>query len=147
MLYLPLAQHPSLRYFLMRTPIAAQSLTSSFVRLAGESDPRLPLSVARGRATNPRFRHSQRNWRNAGAYPDFRSKVCIGRSAIGAAIGLVLAAVLAIPLQGLLYATSRTDPSVYASVILLVLACTVLAAIVPATRAARIEPAEALRHE
>jgi putative ABC transport system permease protein len=69
------------------------------------------------------------------------------RSGIGIAIGLVLAALLAIPLQSLLYATSRAEPSVYASVIFLVLACTVLAAMVPAVRAARIEPAQALRHE
>jgi predicted permease len=66
---------------------------------------------------------------------------------IGIAIGVVLAALLSVPLKSLLYGTSQGEPIVYGGVIVLVLGFTLGAALVPAIRAARVAPATALRHE
>jgi len=67
--------------------------------------------------------------------------------AIGAAIGLTLTALSARWFSGLLFATSPFDPQTFALVIALMLACTALAALVPAIRAARMQPSTALRYE
>jgi putative ABC transport system permease protein len=67
--------------------------------------------------------------------------------AIGIGAGLVLAAGLAYELQSLLFNTSVFDAMTFVTVVVLLLACTVLAALVPAARAMRLEPAQALRYE
>jgi ABC-type antimicrobial peptide transport system permease subunit len=67
--------------------------------------------------------------------------------AIGGAIGAGLAMAGTIVLDGLLYAVSPLDPATYFLVFALVTAATLLASLVPALRAARIDPMAALRRE
>ena len=62
---------------------------------------------------------------------------------IGCAGALVLTRVLA----GLLFATSATDPLIFASVTLILVLAAVIASLIPAVRAIRIDPIAALRYE
>jgi predicted permease len=66
---------------------------------------------------------------------------------VGTGIGLALAFVATQPLAGLLYGTSASDPLTFAGVTLLLAAVAVAASLVPALRAARVDPAIALRYE
>jgi predicted permease len=66
---------------------------------------------------------------------------------IGLACGLPLAVAFTRALAGLLYGIGPFDPVVYVGVFLLVCAITLLAAWVPARRATRVNPIEALRAE
>lgn len=50
-------------------------------------------------------------------------------------------------LRGMLHGVSPTDPLTYIAISLLLAAAAFLASFVPARRATRIDPAEALRHE
>jgi len=67
--------------------------------------------------------------------------------ALGMAIGYVAALFLARLVASLLFGVSTTDPVTYAGVGGLLCAVGTLAAIVPALRAARVDPMVALRHE
>jgi putative ABC transport system permease protein len=67
--------------------------------------------------------------------------------ALGALIGLAVALGLSRFIAGLLYGVAPTDPATYALVGLCVVAVGVVAASIPALRAARIDPVEALRRE
>jgi putative ABC transport system permease protein len=69
------------------------------------------------------------------------------QGAVGIAIGLVLAALCTRLLSSLLFQTSPLDPLTYIAVIVLLIGCTVLAALMPALRATRVQPALALRYE
>jgi putative ABC transport system permease protein len=69
------------------------------------------------------------------------------QAAVGIALGLALAAGCTQLLQPLLFQTSAFDPLTYVAVIALMAACAVCAALVPAIRATRIQPANALRYE
>ncbi len=69
------------------------------------------------------------------------------QGALGVAIGLGLAALGTRMLGSLLFKTSTLDPMTYIGVVGLLLACTVLAAFVPAARATKVDPAAALRYE
>jgi len=66
---------------------------------------------------------------------------------IGVVLGLVAAAVATTLVRGLLFNTSATDPVVYGSLSLLLLAMAGLACYVPARRAMRVDPMTALRSE
>jgi putative ABC transport system permease protein len=66
---------------------------------------------------------------------------------IGVVLGLVAAAAATTLVRGLLFNTSATDPVVYGSLSLLLLAMAGLACYVPARRAMRIDPMTALRSE
>jgi predicted lysophospholipase L1 biosynthesis ABC-type transport system permease subunit len=66
---------------------------------------------------------------------------------VGLAIGLALALLLSQPLRGLLYGASPNLPVVFILVGLLISVVTLAAAWLPARRAARIDPVEALRAE
>jgi ABC-type antimicrobial peptide transport system permease subunit len=64
---------------------------------------------------------------------------------VGVALGLGAAYVAAPYLQDLLFETSPRDPTVFATVALVLLAVSVAASLVPALRATRIDPVTALK--
>ncbi len=66
-------------------------------------------------------------------------------SVIGLAIGVVLAAGAGRLLQSLLAGVNPRDPGVFAAATFLVVAMAVGGALVPARRAARIDPIDAIR--
>jgi predicted permease len=66
---------------------------------------------------------------------------------VGIGVGLVLAAVASYALRGLVFGVGAADPVTWTAVIGLVAAVTLLATWVPARRAARLSPTEALRGE
>lgn len=66
---------------------------------------------------------------------------------IGLGIGLVISLGIAHLLTRLLYRVSPTDPIVFISVILVIVGTATLACIIPARRAAKTIPTEALRYE
>jgi putative ABC transport system permease protein len=66
---------------------------------------------------------------------------------LGIAAGVVAALFLTALMQGLLYGVAPRDPATFAGAALLLLAIAVVASLVPALRAARVEPVEALRTE
>ncbi|HEY6400131.1 MAG TPA: FtsX-like permease family protein, partial [Blastocatellia bacterium] len=78
-------------------------------------------------------------------------KLVIGRGMrppmLGVAIGLAASAALARLLKGLLFEVSATDPLTFIGVALLLTSVTLLAALVPARRAMRVDPMIALRGE
>jgi ABC-type antimicrobial peptide transport system permease subunit len=67
--------------------------------------------------------------------------------AAGVVVGLLASLATARVVSGVLVGISATDPLVYGGVTLLLLAVAALANFVPARRAARLEPMEALRKE
>jgi predicted permease len=66
---------------------------------------------------------------------------------LGAVLGLVGAVGFAQALQGILYGVSVENPTYYIFVVSLILLAAVLASFLPARRAARIDPTDALRAE
>lgn len=67
-------------------------------------------------------------------------------AAIGIAIGLAAAPVATRTLSGLLYGVSPTDPLAFAVTGLALGAVAVLSALVPALRAARVQPAAVVKY-
>lgn len=65
----------------------------------------------------------------------------------GAAIGLLAALVVSHTMSGLLFGIRPTDPLTFFTVALLLLAVALLACFIPARRALRVDPMQALRHE
>lgn len=68
-------------------------------------------------------------------------------TAFGLLLGLALAVFLTQYLRTQVYLVSTTDPAVYGAVSALLLIVALLAVLLPARRAMRIDPAIALRHE
>jgi len=66
--------------------------------------------------------------------------------AIGVAIGLAASAGVSRVLSSLLYGVSSLDPVVFGGVALFLSAVALFAGYLPAQRASRIDPADALRH-
>lgn len=66
-------------------------------------------------------------------------------SIVGAAAGLVAALVLSRLIEGLLFGVAPTDAATYAATVLVVLGVTLATTSLPAARAARTDPARALR--
>jgi putative ABC transport system permease protein len=66
---------------------------------------------------------------------------------IGLAIGLALAVALSGAMSRLLYETSGTDPLTFGLVILVLGPVAILASYIPARRASRVEPVQALRYQ
>ena len=68
-------------------------------------------------------------------------------AALGLAVGLVVALATTHLLRKLLFGISTTDPVTFAAVVALVFGVALLASWIPAMRATRADPMEALRHE
>jgi ABC-type antimicrobial peptide transport system permease subunit len=66
---------------------------------------------------------------------------------VGLGVGLVIALVIGRFTASVLYGTSGTDPLTFAVVSVVLLATAAAAILVPAVRAARVEPTTALRYE
>ncbi|MEZ4416517.1 MAG: ABC transporter permease [Gemmatimonadota bacterium] len=71
----------------------------------------------------------------------------LGQIALGAGAGLVLAFLLARMLRILLFEVSPTDPAIFAAILLILTTTGVLASLVPARRASRVDPMVAFRYE
>ncbi len=71
----------------------------------------------------------------------------MGMTAVGLAIGGALAAFASRAITQLLYGVSRVDPVTYLGVVASLLLVALVACLIPAVRAARVDPAVALRHE
>ena len=86
-----------------------------------------------------------------GAQQSHVSKLFVGKALflalIGVGIGLFGALGLTRLLVSQLYGVSATDPTIFATVSLLLTGATLLASYIPARRAARVDPMVALRHE
>ena len=70
-----------------------------------------------------------------------------GLAALGAGIGVVGAMWLTRALQGMLYGVTTLDPVTYAAVPAILLGVAIIACIVPARRAAALDPVTALRDD
>jgi putative ABC transport system permease protein len=71
----------------------------------------------------------------------------IAQSLLGIAGGVVVAAIAANAIQTQLFRVSALDPFTFIATVALLIACTAIAAAVPAWRAMRIDPARTLRYE
>jgi putative ABC transport system permease protein len=68
-------------------------------------------------------------------------------TAVGLCAGLLLSGVVATVLANAFFGIRALDPVTYSGVLLMVAATTLVAYLVPAIRATRVQPAIALRHE
>lgn len=66
---------------------------------------------------------------------------------LGVAVGVPGALLLTRLISNLLYGVGPTDPLTFVSVASLLIVTSVLASLVPAAKAARVDPLHALRHE
>jgi ABC-type antimicrobial peptide transport system permease subunit len=71
----------------------------------------------------------------------------IALAAVGVAVGLLGALALTRVLHGLLYGVSPTDPLALAGTCIMLLTVATIASVLPARRAAGIDPIEALRRD
>ena len=68
-------------------------------------------------------------------------------AAIGIAIGILISLALTRTLKTLLFGISATDPMTFAGISLLLMIVAVVACLIPARRATKVDPLTALRHE
>jgi ABC-type antimicrobial peptide transport system permease subunit len=69
----------------------------------------------------------------------------LGLAAIGMVVGVVASWLLARTLSGLLFGVTSSDPVTFAGMLVILTAVAALAGYLPARRASRIDPMEALR--
>ena len=86
-----------------------------------------------------------------GAQPADIFRILVGEglrfALIGVAVGLITTLVLTRLLASFLYGVSASDPLIFSSVALLMIAISAAASFFPARRATRVDPVVALRHE
>ena len=87
------------------------------------------------------------DWPNARSAVGLVLSQAAGVVAGGAVLGVLVALASARVLRGLLFEVEPLDPGTYAVVVAITLAVGLLAAAVPALRAARVDPVDALRTE
>lgn len=133
----------------MRTPRLVTMLVGAFAALALV----LAASGVYGVATyNVKARMREFGVRTALGAKQFdllRHVLMAGLRLVGAgmAVGIILTIAFGRLLDALLYEVEPFDAQVFAAVALLLAAAAVLAMLVPARRAARVHPMEALRYE
>ncbi len=71
----------------------------------------------------------------------------LGLAVAGLALGVLAAAVIAPHIQGLLFQTSPRDPLVYGAAVAVLFLSALLASVIPARRATRVDPATVLRSD
>jgi len=71
----------------------------------------------------------------------------LAMAAVGVALGLLVALAMTRLLQAQLFDVTSTDPATFVAVAVGLLAVATLATLVPALRATRVNPVEALRYE
>jgi len=71
----------------------------------------------------------------------------LATAGIGVVLGLVGSLITTRLLQGMLFGVSATNPVVFGANATILMAVALAACFIPARRAARIDPVEALRHE
>jgi len=86
-----------------------------------------------------------------GAHPGNVLRLILGEGLklvlAGAALGIVFALLAIRFISTMIYGVSATDPTIFLSVITLLIAVSLAACYVPARRAMRVDPMVALRHE
>lgn len=71
----------------------------------------------------------------------------LGIAAVGGVAGIIVAVATTRVLQSLLFAVNPTDPATFGAIVAVLVICVTAASWIPARRAARIQPTEALRQE
>ncbi|MEO7996139.1 MAG: FtsX-like permease family protein, partial [Gemmatimonadaceae bacterium] len=71
----------------------------------------------------------------------------LGIAAVGGVVGIVVAIATTRVLQSLLFDVTATDPTTFAAIVVVLVGCAAAASWIPARRAARIQPTEALRQD
>jgi len=71
----------------------------------------------------------------------------IGIAGVGVVLGLALALTLSRFIRGFLHGVVPTDPMTYSSVAFILFGVAVMASLVPAITASRVDPMESLREE
>jgi putative ABC transport system permease protein len=71
----------------------------------------------------------------------------LGLSLVGVAVGIAASLAGTRVLRGLLYGVAPTDPATFAAVALLLVTVALVACLIPARRALRVDPVVALRHD
>jgi len=71
----------------------------------------------------------------------------LSMAVLGTVVGLAAALALSRSIESLLFRVAPTDPATFAAVIVMLLSVATIACYVPAWRAARVDPTQALRAE